>query len=69
MIDQDNESDTVDDLNDSKHRLNSNFYAILSPPPCQVEEQESPNCDVAVSKRRVTFKLPPNHPTKNKIAL
>ena len=69
MIDQDDESDTVDDLNDNKHRFNSNFYAILSPPPCQVEGQEPPDRNVTVSKRRVTFKLPPNHPTNNKIAL
>jgi len=69
MTAKDDDSDIAYDSKNYKQNLTSNFYAVLSPPPCQVEEQESPNCDFAVSKRRVTFKLPPSHPTKNKIAL
>ena len=68
MIGRDDDSDTVDNLKDTKHSLNSNFYAILSPPPCQVKEQESLDCNATVNKHRVTFQLLPNHPTNNKIA-
>jgi hypothetical protein len=49
--------------------LTSNFYSILSPPPCQVEEQDHPDRDTTVSKGSVKFRLPPDHPTDNKIAL
>ena len=69
MIGKNDDSDTAYDCKDYKHTLNSNFYAILSPPPCQVEEQESPDCNVTVSKGRVKFRLPPDHPTDNNIAL
>ena len=69
MIGKNDDSETAYDCKDYKHNLNSNFYAILSPPPCQVEEQESPDCNVTISKGLVKFRLPPNHPTDNKIAL
>ncbi len=49
--------------------MTSNFYAILSPPPCQVEEQEYPDFNVTVNKGRVKFQLPDDHPPENKIAL
>jgi hypothetical protein len=53
-----------------KQSLTSNFYAILSLPPCQVDEQEPPDATVdEKGKGRITFLFPPNHPSDNKIAL
>ena len=69
MIGKNDDLDIAYDCKDYKHSLKSNFYAILSPLPCQVDEHESPDCNVTVSKGHVKFRLPPDHPTENKIAL
>lgn len=65
----DDDLDVAYDYKDYKQSLTSNFYSILSPPPCQVEEQDYPDIPVTVNKDRVKFQLPPDHPTENKIAL
>jgi hypothetical protein len=53
-----------------KQSLTFNFYANLSLPPCQVEQQEPPNATVnEKGKGRITFHLPSVHPSDNKIAL
>jgi hypothetical protein len=49
--------------------LTSNFYAILSLPPYQVEEQEQPNTNVKKGKGCIESRFPPDHPNDNKIAL
>jgi hypothetical protein len=69
MIGQDEDSDIAYDCKNYKQSLTSNFYAILSPPPCQVEEQEYPDFNVTVNKGRVKFRLPDDHPPENKITL
>ena len=69
MIGKDDDLDIAHDCKNYKQSLTSNFYAILSPPPCQVEVQEHPDSNVTVNKGRVKFRLPPDHPTDNKIAL
>ena len=69
MIEMDDDLDVAYDYKDYKQSLTSNFYSILSPPPCQVEEQDYPDIPVTVNKDRVKFRLPPDHPTENKIAL
>ena len=69
MIGEDDDLASAYDYKDYKQSLTSNFYSILSPPPCQVEEQDHPDGNAAVSKGSVKFPLPPDHPTNNKIAL
>jgi hypothetical protein len=69
MVAQGNDLDDAYDCNKLKQSLTSNFYAILSPPPCQVKEQELPNTHVEKGKSRIVFRLPPNHQHDNKIAL
>jgi hypothetical protein len=51
-----------------KQSLASNFYSILSPPPCQVEEQEPPDGNVTIErgKGNISFCLPAEPQNNNK---
>jgi hypothetical protein len=53
-----------------KESLASNFYSILSTPPCQVEEQETTNSNVTIKQGigGITFRLPVDHQNNNMIA-
>jgi hypothetical protein len=57
-------------VNKIKHSSASNYYAILSPPPCQVEAQATHDSSVTTErgKGRITFRLPMDHQNSNKIA-
>ncbi len=61
---------TVNNTNNAaykiKHSLASNYYAILSPPPCQVKVQATHDSNVTTKrgKGRITFR----HQNSNKIA-
>jgi hypothetical protein len=69
MTTKDDDLDNAYDCKKLERSLTSNFYAILTPPPCQVEEQEHPNTNVKEGKWRIKFRLPPDHPNDNKIAI
>jgi hypothetical protein len=66
-----NKKEDTNDVAFSKinHSLASNFYSILSPLPCQVEEQETTNSYIVIEqgKGSITFPLPANHQNNNKI--
>ncbi len=53
-----------------KQSLASNFHSILSPPPCQVEEQETTNSSIPIEQGKggITFCLPTDHQNNNEIA-
>ena len=53
-----------------KYSLASNYYTILSPPPCQVEAQATHDSNVTIKrgKGRITYRLPTDHQNSNKIA-
>ena len=57
-------------VNKIKHSLASNYYAILSLLPCQVEAQANHDSNLTTErgKGRITFRLPTNHQNSNKIA-
>jgi len=66
--------DENDDMNNVKfskikQSLASNFYSILSPPPCQVEEQEPPDSNVTIERGKgsIMFCLPADNQSTNKI--
>jgi hypothetical protein len=70
MVVRENNINNADECKKLKQSLISSFYAILSPPPCQVEEQEPPDATVdEKGKGCITFCLSPHHPSDNKIAL
>ncbi len=70
MVVQEDNINNANDCKKLKQSLTSNFYAILSPPLCQVKEQEPPDATVnEKGKGCITFCLPPDHPSDNKIAL
>jgi hypothetical protein len=52
--------DTNNAASKIKHSLASNFYAILSLPPCQVEAQATKDSNITTErgKGRITFRLP-----------
>ena len=62
----------VEDTNSAatkvKHSLASNYYAILSPPPCQVEAEAINDSNVTIERGKgsVTFRLPTDHQNRNK---
>ncbi len=53
-----------------KQSLASNFYSILSPPPCQVEEQATTDSNITIKQGKggSTIHLPLDHQNDNKIA-
>jgi hypothetical protein len=57
------------EFNKIKQSLASNFYSILSLPPCQVEEQEPPDGKVTIERGKgsITFCLPANPQSNNRI--
>ena len=69
MVAQDKDLDDAYDCNKLKQSLTSNFYAILSPQPCQVKEQEIPDTQVKKGKGSIIFRLPPNHQHDNKMPM
>jgi hypothetical protein len=70
MVVREGNINNANDCKKLKQSLTSIFYTILSPLPCQVKEQEPPNATVdEKGKGRITFHLPPDHPSDNKIAL
>jgi hypothetical protein len=67
-----NETDNTNNVAFSKIKqsLASNFYSILSPLPCQVEEQAATDSNITIKQRKgdITFRLPANYCNNNKIA-
>ncbi len=63
-------NDAVNDTNIANKIKHSNYYAFLSPPPCQVEEQATHDSNVTTKKGkgRITFRLPTDHQNSKKIA-
>jgi hypothetical protein len=57
-------------VNKIKHSLASQYYAILSLPPCQVEAQATHDSNLTTErgKGRITFRLPTDHQNSNNIA-
>ena len=60
------DNDSNEAFNKVKRKLLSNYYSCLSPPPCQVEEQEymEETCIVERGRGAIAFKLPEK--SKNK---
>jgi hypothetical protein len=63
-------NDTNIAVNKITHGLASNYYTILSPPPCQAKAQATHNSNATIKrgKGRITWGLPTDHQNSNKIA-